>query len=81
MQYKGGPAISGADYCTDCIFEDARAAASADSYRDQRMYMREVIEDVLNGRGLDDKTYFVSKTWFVSTYCIPVLFCSKRRAV
>ncbi|KAG0615456.1 hypothetical protein M758_5G042500 [Ceratodon purpureus] len=61
--YKGGPAISGDDYCADCIFEDARAAASADTYRDQRMYMREVIEDVLNGRGLDDKTYFVSRTW------------------
>lgn len=61
--YKGGPAISGDDYCVECIFEDARAAASADTYRDQRMYMREVIEDVLNGRGLDDKTYLVSKTW------------------
>lgn len=52
MQYNGGPVISGDNYCTDCIFEDARAAASADTYRDQRMYMKEVIEDVLNGRGL-----------------------------
>jgi hypothetical protein len=67
-QYRGGPAISGDDYCTDCIFEDARAAASADTYRDQRMYMREVIEDVLNGRGLEDKTYFVSRTWLVQPF-------------
>jgi len=59
-------------YCTECIFEDARAAASADTYRDQRMYMREVIEDVLNGRGLEDKTFFVSRTWFVSNYRFPM---------
>lgn len=39
--------------------------------------MREVIEDVLNGRGLDDKTYLVSKTWFASIHCFPVQFCGK----
>lgn len=65
MQHKGGPKLSGDDYCSECIFEDAKAAASADSYRDQRTYMREVIEDVLNDRGIEGKTFLVSKSWLV----------------
>lgn len=32
------------------------------------MYMWEVIEDVLNGCGFDDKIYFVFKIWFVLIY-------------
>ena len=74
VQYEGGPVISGDDYCTECIFEDAKAAASADNYRDQRTYMKEVIEEVLNGNSLDDKTYLVSKPWLVSPHFVSGTF-------
>ncbi|KAL2643343.1 hypothetical protein R1flu_010930 [Riccia fluitans] len=63
-KYRGGPALSGDDHCVECILEDAKIAASADNYRDQRAYMRELVDSVLSGRGgLDGKLYYVSKTW------------------
>ncbi len=65
FQYGGGPALSENDYCIECIFEEAKAAASADSYRDQRNYMREVVEDVLAGHGLEGQSYYVARTWWV----------------
>ncbi|KAH9545308.1 hypothetical protein CY35_12G041600 [Sphagnum magellanicum] len=64
-QYGGGPALSENDYCIECIFEEAKAAASADSYRDQRNYMREVVEDVLAGHGLEGQSYYVARTWLL----------------
>ncbi len=65
FQYGGGPALSENDYCIECIFEEAKAAASADSYRDQRNYMREVVDDVLAGHGLEGQSYYVARTWWV----------------
>ncbi|KAG6554433.1 hypothetical protein Mapa_004350 [Marchantia paleacea] len=70
-KYQGGPVLSGNDHCVDCIFEDAKIAASADSYRDQRADMRELVDNVLSGRGEHEaggKQFYVSRTWLTQWY-------------
>lgn len=62
-KYGGGPAMSGGDYCAECIMENARATASASSFRDQRMKVRQMLEDAFATADLDGEGYFVSKTW------------------
>nr|XP_017229766.1 PREDICTED: ubiquitin carboxyl-terminal hydrolase 26 isoform X2 [Daucus carota subsp. sativus] len=62
-KYGGGPILAKDDYCTDCVLEEARGLVCADSYRDQRMLMREIAEAALSGMLPDGKSYYVSKTW------------------
>ncbi|KAL2896625.1 Ubiquitin carboxyl-terminal hydrolase 26, partial [Bienertia sinuspersici] len=61
--YNGGPCLGKDDYCMDCLHNSARAIVSADSYKDRRAYMKEVAEAALAGNSLDEKLYYISKTW------------------
>lgn len=66
FQYEGGPILSGKDHCVDCICADAKVAALADSYRDERANMQELVDAVLTGRReLKGTLFFVSRTWQV----------------
>ncbi|CAM6105180.1 unnamed protein product [Calypogeia fissa] len=66
LKYQGGPVLSGKDHCVECIFADAKVAASADIYRDQRADMQEIVDGVLTGRReLEGTLFFVSKTWLM----------------
>ncbi|GBG75072.1 hypothetical protein CBR_g19585 [Chara braunii] len=62
--YGGGPVLTGDDCCEACIFEEAKAAISADSFRDERAAVREMVESMMNNpetwRG---PCFYVSKQW------------------
>ncbi|KAH9305405.1 hypothetical protein KI387_009809, partial [Taxus chinensis] len=64
-KYGGGPVLSDNDYCTDCIKEDAKMEASANSYRDNRTTMKEAVELSLSGHCSDGNLYYVSRTWLM----------------
>ncbi|KAM7264292.1 hypothetical protein ACFE04_001975 [Oxalis oulophora] len=61
-KYAGGPTLSNADYCLDCLVDGAQSLVSADSYRDRRLLMRTLATDVLLGK-CSDGTFYVSKSW------------------
>ncbi|KAJ4707618.1 Ubiquitin carboxyl-terminal hydrolase 26, partial [Melia azedarach] len=60
--YDGGPALTNADYCMDCLIDDARILVCTDSYRDRRKSMKGLADDVISGKVVDG-TYYVSKSW------------------
>ena len=63
LQCGGGPKITFADVCYDCIRSEAKAAVCADSFRDTRAAMREKLEEGM-GQGMPEgNLYFVSKQW------------------
>lgn len=62
-QYGGGPLLSLESRCRDCIYNDVSTALSADHFRDERFSIKKQVEANLSGNFLDDKTYFVSKSW------------------
>ncbi|KAJ6685388.1 UBIQUITIN CARBOXYL-TERMINAL HYDROLASE [Salix purpurea] len=61
-KYDGGPALSNSNYCMTCLIDGAQSVVSADSYRDQRILMRDLANDVI-AKKCSDGAYFVSKTW------------------
>ncbi|KAJ7528558.1 hypothetical protein O6H91_15G008100 [Diphasiastrum complanatum] len=62
-KYTGGPELSNGDCCLECILKDANATASANSFRDQRATIREMLESVLAGHLFEEKLFYISKTW------------------
>ncbi|GAA0153013.1 cysteine protease [Lithospermum erythrorhizon] len=62
-KYDGGPTMTKDDNCTECLVEMARSTARADSFRDQRLLMKELVEAALSGTFSDGKLYYVSKPW------------------
>lgn len=61
-KYNGGPTMTENDFCTDCLVETARSTARADSFRDQRLLMKDLVEEALSGAFSEGK-YYVSKPW------------------
>ncbi|XP_050233549.1 ubiquitin carboxyl-terminal hydrolase 26 isoform X2 [Mercurialis annua] len=61
-KYGGGPMLTNNDCCMACLQDGAQSVVCADSYRDRRTLMRDLVNDVLIGKDLDGK-YYVSKTW------------------
>jgi ubiquitin carboxyl-terminal hydrolase 48 len=64
-KYDGGPMLDKESYCFECLLEKAKSMVHADSYRDRRMLMRDVAEEVITGKKcLDGEAlYYVSRTW------------------
>ncbi|CAH9092211.1 unnamed protein product [Cuscuta epithymum] len=62
-KYGGGPTLAKDDHCVDCIILMAQTMARADNYRDQTATMKEIAEEALSGKFLDEKLFYISKSW------------------
>ncbi|MCL7043232.1 hypothetical protein MKW94_017363 [Papaver nudicaule] len=63
FQCGGGPALSNAVHCKDCIRNRANMMVQADNYRDQRSAFKEIADASLAGKSLEGALYFVSRSW------------------
>lgn len=61
-QYGGGPELSANDCCIQCVMENAKNVASANSFKNKRMKMRKLLEDAGATTGVG-RHFFVSRAW------------------
>ncbi|GAV63630.1 UCH domain-containing protein/DUSP domain-containing protein [Cephalotus follicularis] len=61
-KYDGGPTLSNVDYCMNCLIDGAHNVVCAASYRDRKILMKNLANEVLTGECLDGM-YYVAKSW------------------
>ncbi|XP_024527691.1 ubiquitin carboxyl-terminal hydrolase 26 [Selaginella moellendorffii] len=64
-KYGGEPVLTMESCCFECIYADAGAAATAESFRSGRAAMKLMAENVMAGKGLEGHLFYVSKSWLV----------------
>lgn len=62
-KYGGGPELSADNCCIECIIENARSVASASCFKNERMKIKQMLEDAGATAGIQAGFYYVSKTW------------------
>lgn len=62
-QYGGGPELSANDCCIECVMENAKNMASANSFKSERLKIKKMLEDAGATNGAGGQHFFVSRAW------------------